>query len=584
MGTFTIKEQQFLLNGHPFRLLSGAMHYFRVPEASWDDRLAKLRAMGLNTVETYVAWNLHEPRPGEFSFAGKLDLVRYIQRAASHGLQVIVRPGPYICSEWDLGGLPAWLLKDPGMRLRCCYAPYLEAVDRFFDVLLTQLAPLQISHGGPILAMQVENEYGGYGNDSAYLRYLEAGMRARGIDVLLFTSDGPTDEMLQGGMLPHLFKTVNFGSHVTEAFGKLREYQADGPLMCMEFWNGWFDHWGEAHHVRAPADVAALLDEILAASASVNFYMFHGGSNFGFMNGANESKGEYQPTTTSYDYDAPLSEAGDLTPKYHLYREILSKYTTLPTLPIPENAPKQALGAVQLRESVGLFEAVEQLAQPHSATTPEPMEYFDQSYGFILYRTTVSGPRAEVPLTLRGLHDRAQVFANGQLLGTLERGLASPSLPLAVPADGLTLDILVENMGRINFGPHLLDRKGITGGVLLGLQYLYNWTVYPLPLEQLDALVFGAEPQTTGPAFYRGHFEVSVLHDTFLALPNWTKGVCWVNGFNLGRYWQRGPQHTLYVPGSLLKLGTNELIVLELHETADRIVEFREQAVLTGNA
>nr|WP_201388842.1 beta-galactosidase [Ktedonobacter sp. SOSP1-85] len=566
-----------MLDGEPFRVLSGAMHYFRVPRASWDDRLYKLKAMGLNTVETYVAWNLHEPRPGEFHFEDNLGLAEYIRCAARQGLHVIVRPGPYICAEWELGGLPAWLLKDPGMRLRCSYPPYLKAVDRFFDALLAELAPLQVTRGGPILAMQVENEYGSYGNDSEYLRYLEDGLRARGIDVLLFTSDGPTDEMLQYGTLPHILKTANFGSKANEAFSKLRDYQPEGPLMCMEFWNGWFDHWGTEHHMRDAQDAAATLDEMLAAGASVNFYMFHGGTNFGFMNGANYMGEQYQPTTTSYDYDAPLNEAGDPTPKYFAYREVLGKYVELPELPLPTLTPKQAIGSIQLYESVGFFEGLPMLAEPQQAVTPEPMEFFDQNYGFILYRTTISGPRAEVPLILRDLHDRALVFANGALLGTLERSVPSPSLMLSVPAKGLTLDILVENMGRVNYGPDLLDRKGITGGVLLGQQYLYHWNVYPLPLEDLSTLPFQAQGALKGPAFYRATFEVSSQEDTFLALPGWSKGVCWLNGFNLGRYWQRGPQHTLYVPGSLLKSGTNELVIFELHEPGTCTVEFREQ-------
>ncbi len=577
MSTFTYNEHHFLLDGEPFRLLSGAMHYFRVPVASWDDRFAKLRAMGLNTVETYVAWNLHEPRQGEFHFEGNLDVAEYIRCAARHDLRVIVRSGPYICAEWDLGGLPAWLLKDPGTRLRCAHPPYLQAVDRFFDALLPRLTPLQITRGGPILAMQVENEYGSYGNDKEYLRYLEDGLRARGVEVLLFTSDGPTDEMLHNGTLPHLLKTVNYGSRATTAFAMLRTYQPDGPLMCMEFWNGWFDHWGESHHTREPEDAAATLDEILASGASVNFYMFHGGTNFGFLNGANEFKGLYLPTTTSYDYDAPLSEAGDPTPKYYRYREVLGKYVELSDLPLPEPAPKQAIDSVQVRESVGLFEALPTLAEPHPTVTPEPMEYFDQNYGFILYRTTLTGPRSEAELTVLGLHDRAQVFGNGELLGTLTRGPAETSLPLSVPAEGLTLDILVENMGRINFGSALLDRKGITDGVLLGQQYLYHWSVYPLPLEHLDALPFQRNEQQNGPAFYRAHFETTSQHDTFLALPGWTKGVCWLNGFNLGRYWQIGPQQTLYVPGSLFQSGTNELVIFELHETGERVVEFRAQ-------
>ena len=577
MGTFTVNERHFLLDGEPFRLLSGAMHYFRVPAASWDDRLAKLRAMGLNTVETYVAWNLHEPRPGEFHFEDNLDLVEYIRCAERHALRVIVRPGPYICAEWDLGGLPAWLLNDPGMRLRCCYPPYLQAVDRFLDALMPQLTPLQITRGGPILAMQVENEYGSYGNDKEYLRFLENGIRARGVDVLLFTSDGPTDEMLQNGTLPHLLKTANFGSQPQEAFATLRAYQPDGPLVCTEYWNGWFDHWGESHHTREPEEAAATLDEMLAAGASVNFYMFHGGTNFGFLNGANDFGGVYQPTTTSYDYDAPLNEAGDPTPKYALYREVLSKYTTLPALPLPTPAPKQAIGSVQCHESIGLFDALPVLSEPRASVTPEPMEYFAQNYGFILYRTTLTGPRPDAELTVRGLHDRAQVFGDGELLGTLERGPVEASLTLNIPAAGLTLDILVENMGRVNFGPSLLDRKGITEGVQLGQQYLYHWDVYPLPLDQLDTLVWKTSERHNGPAFYRAHFEATSQLDTFLALPGWTKGVCWLNGFNLGRYWQRGPQKTLYVPGSLLKPGQNELILFELHKAGERTIELRAE-------
>ncbi|HLZ58087.1 MAG TPA: beta-galactosidase family protein [Ktedonosporobacter sp.] len=577
MGNFTIKNDQFLLNGQPFRILSGAMHYFRIPFEYWDDRLYKLRAMGLNTVETYVAWNLHEPEPGTFRFDGNLDLADYIRRAAAYGLQVIVRPGPYICAEWEAGGLPAWLLKDPAMRLRCYHQPYLQAVDRFFDALLPQLVPLQISQGGPIIAMQVENEYGSYGNDKAYLQHLADGLKARGIDSLLFTSDGPTDEMLQYGTLPAILKTANFGSHANEAFTKLREYQPKGPLMCMEYWNGWFDHWGDKHNVRDPAESAQALDEILAAGASVNIYMFHGGTNFGFTSGANLKENHYEPTVTSYDYDAPLNEAGDLTPKYHAYREVLSRYTSLPDLALPEPSPKQALGQVALPESVALFDALEMLAIPAQYATAEPMEYFDQSSGFIHYRTRVTGPREETPLTLRGLHDRALVFGDGQLLGVLERAVPDQSLPLAIGPAGITLDIFVEAMGRVNYGPEMLDRKGITGGVVLGQQYLYDWTIFPLPLNNLANLVFSTKREETGPAFHRGSFNVTTLRDTFLALPGWSKGVCWINGFNLGRYWNKGPQQTLYVPAPVLRPGENELVVFELETSGPGLVEFRDQ-------
>ncbi len=577
MGTFAIDKDQFLLNGKPFRILSGAMHYFRVLPEYWEDRMRKMRAMGLNTLETYVAWNQHEPQPGVFRFDGGLDLAAYIRRAADVGLYVVVRPGPYICSEWDLGGLPSWLLKDPGMRLRCAHEPYLDAVDGYFDALLPQLEPLQITKGGPILALQIENEYGSYGNDKGYLRYLRDGMRARDIDVLLFTSDGPTDEMLQYGTLPGILKTVNFGSRAEQAFAKLREYQREGPLICMEFWNGWFDHWGEEHHHRHPEDAAAALDQILAAGASVSFYMFHGGTNYGFMNGANRDRDAYKPTVGSYDYDAPLDEAGDVTPKYLAFRQVIARYAPVGDVPIPGPSPKMALGTVELTECVGLFEALEALSSPIRRPTPEPMEMLDQDYGFILYRTEVAGPRAEVPLTIRGLHDRAQVFVDGRSIGVLERESPEETLSLSVPQGGVMLEVLVENMGRVNYGPDLLDRKGITEGVLLGQQYLFDWTAYPLPLDNLSALRYSPSHSTGGPAFYRGAFTVAEPRDTFLALPGWTKGVCWVNGFNLGRYWDRGPQRTLYVPAPLLRVSQNELVVLELHGCERRTAEFRDR-------
>jgi beta-galactosidase len=581
VSSFTIDEANFLLNNQPFRILSGTLHYFRVLPELWEDRLIKLKAMGLNTVETYVAWNLHEPQPGNFNFEGRLNLVEFINLAASHGLYVIIRPGPYICSEWDFGGLPAWLLKEPGMRLRCAYPPFLRAVDRYFKALLPRLAPLQISRGGPIIAFQVENEYGSYGNDKEYLKFLEKELLARDIDSLLFTSDGPTDEMLQYGTLPHVLKTANFGSKAEPAFAKLREYQPKGPLMCTEFWNGWFDHWGETHHRRTPQEAAAELDQILALGGSVNLYMFHGGSNFGFMNGANEGAGHpYQPTVSSYDSDAPLDEAGDPTPKFYAFREVLSRYAPLAELVIPPPAPKAALAPLQLTESSGLFEALENLTAPVVSPVPVPMEQLGQSYGFILYRTQVSGPREAVPLTIARLGDRAQIFVNGQAVGVLEREFPDRTLALSIPPAGITLDILVENQGRINFGPHLFDPKGISGGVLLGQQYLYNWKIFTLPLDNLAKLPFAAGVTGQGPRFFRGRFEVEEAQDTFLTLPGWDKGVCWVNRFNLGRYWKRGPQKSLYLPAPLLKIGSNEIIIFELHETTQSRVIFSDKAQL----
>ncbi len=444
--------------------------------------------------------------------------------------------------------------------------------------------------------MQVENEYGSYGNDKTYLRHLETTLRAHGIDVLLFTSDGPEDRMLQFGTLPHILKTVNFGSHAREAFAKLREYQPEGPLMCGEFWNGWFDHWGEAHHQRPAEDAAAALAEILSLGASVNLYMFHGGTNFGLMSGANEAPyPNYQATVTSYDDDAPLNEAGDPTPKYFALREVLRQYTPIPSaIEIAASAPRLALGKVALTETVGFFELLDHadsepaFATPVASPTPEPMETFGFNTAFILYRTRLA-PRSRTAeagtaerLTLRGLHDRAQIFINGKEIGVLERELHQDNLEVKIPPGGAQLDILVENMGRVNYGPNLTDRKGITGGeggaggVLLGQQMLFDWQIYAPTLENISALPYRlleaeaaafSTPEPPGPAFYRGSFTVvEQPADTFLALPGWTKGIAWINGFCLGRYWSRGPQQTLYIPAVLLRQGMNWLTIFELHQ------------------
>jgi len=577
MGKFEIRKNEFYLEGKPFRILSGAMHYFRVHPAYWEDRLKKMLLMGLNTVETYVAWNMHEPKPGTFVFDGWMDIVKYIETAAELGLNVIVRPGPYICSEWDFGGLPAWLLRDPGMQVRCCYRPYLDAVERYFSELLPRLAPLQITRDGPIIAMQIENEYGSYGNDTHYLEYLEKKMRAEGIDVLLFTSDGATDWMLETGTLPHVLKTVNFASGAREHFSILRSHQPEGPLMCTEFWNGWFDHWGEEHHIKKAEDTAAALDEILSTGASVNFYMFHGGTNFGFMNGANFFK-TYQATVTSYDYDAPLNEQGDITPKFEAFRDVIAKYHTLPDTPLPKPALTMKIAPFELTEAVDLFSSLDLLSTPIERSMPEPMENLDQNYGFILYKTHVSGAREEAPLIIREVHDRAHVFVNWKLLGIIEREFPEKELKPVIPREGIELTIIVENMGRINFGRRLIDRKGITECVLLGDQILHNWTIYPLPLDDVSQLKFEPEEPAHYPAFFRSAFQVTTPQDSFLSLEGWTKGVCWINGFNVGRYWNRGPQQTLFIPKSLFKKGRNEIVLLELDSAAPhRTVEFRTE-------
>ncbi|CAG7652165.1 beta-galactosidase [Paenibacillus allorhizosphaerae] len=566
MSRLEVAEGQFRIGGKPLRLMSGAMHYFRIVPEYWRDRLLKLKACGFNTVETYVAWNVHEPAEGQFHFTGMADVVRFVETAGELGLHVIVRPSPYICAEWEFGGLPAWLLGYPDIRLRCMDPVFLEKVDAYYDVLIPLLKPLLSTSGGPIIAVQIENEYGSYGNDQAYLDYLRRGLLARGVDVLMFTSDGPTDAMLQGGTLPDVLATVNFGSHPQEAFEKFREYRKTEPLVCMEFWNGWFDHWMKPHHTRPAEEVADVFERMLSAGASVNFYMFHGGTNFGFYNGANYGSA-YEPTVTSYDYDAPLSESGDVTDKFVAIRKVLQQHGEIGDAVLPEPLPKRSYGTVRLTERAELFSSLAELSSPVERVCPEPMEKLGQSYGFIVYSTTVSGPRLGESLHLQEVHDRAVVFLDGAYAGTVERWDPKP-LKLDIPAEGVRLDIVVENMGRINYGPRLKDFKGITEGVRLNNQFLFHWTIHPLPLDKLDGLsyrLYEADHVPAGPAFYRGSLEVEQPADTFVRLTGWTKGVVWVNGFNLGRYWERGPQKTLYLPAPLLRRGSNEIVVFELH-------------------
>ncbi len=563
-STLEVSGRHFLRNGQPHRILSGALHYFRVVPEYWEDRLLKYRALGLNTVETYVAWNLHEPRPGSFSFEGALDLRRFITLAGSLGLDVILRPGPYICAEWDLGGLPAWLLADRSMRLRTLHKGFTAAVARYFDHVVAEVKDLQCSHGGPIVAVQVENEYGSYGNSKAYLRWLESALVERGIDSLLFTSDGPLDSMLQGGTLKHVLKTVNFGTRSVSSFDKLREYD-DGPAMCMEFWNGWFDHWGEEHHIRNPQDTVATLDEMLSLGGSVNFYMMHGGTNFGFMNGANH-EGKYQPTVTSYDYDAPLNEQGEPTAKFFEFQKILACHgAKVSALPPPNTTA--GYGDVTLSESVHLFDTLESWGDPIRCEDIPTMEEVGQNYGFILYRTFVTGPRPEELLYLRELRDRAIVLQDGRFVAIVDRNELQQGIPISVPEEGTRIDILVENQGRVNYGPALHDRKGITTGVHLKYQFLSGWDVFPLKFDFFPPLAW--EPLQAGrvSTFYRGSINIDAPADTFLKVEG-THGIAWINGFCLGRFWDIGPQKTLYVPKYLLRSGANEVVIFEVEGTA----------------
>ncbi len=585
---FTITPGGFSLDGRPLRLLSGALHYFRVLPEQWLHRLRMLRAMGLNTVETYVPWNLHEPRPGEYDFAGIADLDRFLRTTREAGLHAIVRPSPYICAEWDNGGLPWWLLADTEVRgLRCRDAGYLAHVDRWYDRLIPVIAPHQVTRGGNVLMLQVENEYGSFGTDTGYLEHLAAGLRSRGIDVPLFTSDGPDDFFLTGGTLPGSPATVNFGSRAGEAFASLARLRPDDPAMCMEFWCGWFDHWGTDHVVRSPQDSAETLADILGAGASVNIYMAHGGTNFSTWAGANTADpatGErYLPTVTSYDYDAPIDERGGVTDKFHAFRKVLEPYADGP-LPEPEPpAPLLPAGRVELTESLRLFDALENLAGPEAeAPLPPTFEDLGIGQGLVLYTGRVPGPRQPYALSVQGLADRAHVYVDGAPAGVLERDATEVVPGVQVPGTEMRLELLVESMGRINYGAGLGERKGIRR-VLHAQQILHNWRARAVELGHgaPGKLRWDADASSErGPLFLRGHLDVAQPGDAYLALPGSGKGYVWVNGFCLGRHWtSRGPQRTLYLPWPLLRAGRNEIVVLELDAdlgTVPAAVEVRE--------
>ncbi len=557
---FGVEGDHFALDGKPFQIISGEMHYERIPPEYWRDRLKKARAMGLNTMSTYVFWNVHEPSPGKYDFSGQSDVAGFIRMAQEEGLYVILRPGPYACAEWDLGGLPAWLLADPSIVLRSGDEKFMVPAERWLKRLGQELAPLQITRGGPIVAVQVENEYGSFGDDKAYLGRIRDALKNAGLgEAMLYTADG--GDQLPAGTLPELPAVVNFApGEAKSEFAKLQRFRPGAPLMSGEYWDGWFDHWGEKHHDTDAARQAQELDWILSQGYSINLYMFHGGTSFGFMNGANWDHKTYEPDVTSYDYDSPVSESGALTRKFSLFREVIARHRTDVTLPAPPAPlPVIEIPEVQLSEQALLWK---NLPIPIGADTPHSMEAYGRSYGYILYRTRPDKARSG-ELVINELRSYARVYLNGELMGTFDRRKKGERLRIDAPANS-TLDILVEGTGRINFTVELRsERQGINGAVTLGGAELTGWQVYPLPMDDLSQLRFSKSNsgKARGPAFYRGQFELSETGDTFLDTRGWGKGAVWINGHALGRFWNLGPQQTLYVPAPWLRKGSNEIVV-----------------------
>lgn len=582
--TFAVGKGTFLLNGKPFVVKAAEVHYPRIPEPYWEQRILSCKALGMNTLCLYVFWNLHEQHPGEFDFSGNKDIAKFCRLAQKHGMYVIVRPGPYVCAEWEMGGLPWWLLKKKDVQLRTLDPYYMERVGIFMNEVGKQLADLQISRGGNIIMVQVENEYGSYGINKPYVSAIRDIVKKAGFtDVPLFQCDWSSN--FTNNALDDLLWTVNFGTgaNIDEQFKKLKSLRPETPMMCSEFWSGWFDHWGRKHETRDAATMVSGIKDMLDRNISFSLYMTHGGTTFGWWGGANNPA--YSAMCSSYDYDAPISEAGWTTPKYFQLRDLLKQY--LPegeTLPEPPAAyPVISVPAITDWKVAPLFN---NLPQPKQSEDIQPMEMFDQGWGTILYRTTLKEDVKGI-LHIDEVHDWAQVFANGKLLGRLDRRHGEFTLPLTETLKkGTQLDILVEAMGRVNFDKSIHDRKGITKKVEVvngdQVQELKGWTVYNLPpfYEFVSQKNYQAGKPVDGPAYYKAIFHLDKTGDTFLDMQTWGKGMVWVNGHAMGRFWEIGPQQTLYMPGCWLKEGDNEIIVLDLKGPAEAKVVGVEKPIL----
>lgn len=582
---FYYEGTSFYLDGKKTALYSGAIHYFRVPAEYWHDRLLKLKECGFNTVETYMPWNLHEPKEGVYDFFDKLDVVKFVKTAEELGLNVIIRPGPYICAEWEWGGLPAWMLKDRNLKLRCSDPLYLSKLKNYLGVILPMLKPLTVEEGGNVLMIQLENEYGSYGSDRAYLDEVYATFKKHLPDCMVFTADGTDILRLEGGSYPGLLICGNFGSHVKENMAELKKFAPNQPHMCMEFWAGWFDQWGLEHVTRTPEDVVTEIEQFFIEDQSFNIYMFHGGTNFGFMNGSNKTRKGYFHTITSYDYYAPLSEAGDRTPAYYAIRDLFIKYgVKVPALTAKESK-KVAYGTVKFTQKAELFANLDNISKCVNSATPLLMEDMDQNYGYVLYQKSIA--RTLPPFTMEacGLQDRANVFVDGEPTCVMDRNDAENIVMLeATPEKPVDVKFLVENQGRVNFREFSDERKGIREFILDDAQRLFDWNCYSLPMDNLDKLMYEQDATASKtPAFYKAEFSVEECNDTFINPKGFTKGFIVLNGINLGRYNNIiGPQVTLYVPGCYLKKGVNELVIFDSDGATTMEVEFVDKPVLDG--
>ncbi len=587
-NTFYYKGEQFYFNGEKIQIRSGAIHYFRVPRFYWKDRLQKLKECGFNCVETYVAWNVSEPHKNEFDFSGDNDIAEFIRLARELGLLAIVRPGPFICAEWEGGGLPAWLKNDfdeelKGLQLRCDNPPFMSRCEKYLTALFSEIHPYFLGNGGNIVMMQVENEYGSYGNDKVYLKKLVDIYRKNGVDAVLFTADGGGDATVFAGNFPEeCLTTLTFGSGVKKGMNRLTQLAKGKPKMCAEFWCGWFDHWGEKHHVRGGESVVVEVDEFMKNGWNFNFYMFCGGTNFAFMNGSNFE--EYiQPTVTSYDYCALLTERGARTDTYYKIRELFAKYgVEIPKLTAADGETR-GYGTVKFSSYAYLFDNLTKLSSPITSKMPLAMENLGQNYGYAVYRCTADNFPAEAELRLNGLADRANVFLNGEFAGRRESTASFDRIAYSIEeteAKQVCIDVLVENMGHINYGYNILDKKGL-GGLLTYYKWVYstpmNWLNYSLPMDyaQISKARFVdnyKEIIENRPVFLKGTFSVDNIADCYVKPIGLHRGFIIINGVNIGRYdCDKGPQKNYYLPACYLKEGRNEVILFESDSAAGNI-------------
>ncbi|KAL8122854.1 beta-galactosidase 17 [Apium graveolens] len=606
---FEIADDMFWKDGKPFRIIGGDLHYFRVLPEYWEDRLLRAKALGLNAIQTYVPWNLHEPRQGQLVFEGIADVVAFLQLCKKLDFVVMLRAGPYICGEWDLGGFPAWLLSiEPALRLRSSDPAFLDLVEKWWGILLPKVAPLLYSNGGPIIMVQIENEFGSYGDDKPYLHHLVKLARSHlGEDLTLYTTDGGSRETLQKGTIRGntVYSAVDFttGDDPWPIFELQKEFNAPGksPPLSAEFYTGWLTHWGENIARTDAKSTAAALGKILEKNGSAVLYMAHGGTNFGFYNGANTGDGEsdYKPDLTSYDYDAPISEFGDVdNAKFKALRRVIGQFSAVSLPPLPRNNKMTGYGNFRLQRSAFLFDMLDKIdhADVLESNDPVSMEVFGEMFGLVLYASEFIQEGKKNILSIPKVHDRAQVFVScpskdkrPKYAGTIERwsnqAISLPNLNCISP---IKLLILVENMGRLNYGLYMFDRKGILSSVYLNGKPIHKWNMVSVPFQKIPEIqkinpvfqnaqsdykkisshkkpIINLDSFLEEPAFYVGSFDAGEVHDSFISFTGWGKGIAFVNGFNIGRFWpSMGPQCNLYVPAPILHHGKNVVVILEL--------------------